>query len=69
MPEYECPYPDCSFKTKDVTDELAAVMLKIHAAVHKDSTSHQRPLAKRETVRRPVIAAGGRATVKNGRIF
>ena len=57
MPEYECPYPTCSFKTKDITDELAAVMLKMHAdGMH--STNQQKP-AKVESVCLPIVAAGG----------
>jgi hypothetical protein len=57
MPERRCPYPDCNFTTIDVTDDLAAVMLKIHAdGAH--SSSKGKP-AKVETVRRPTVSAAG----------
>ena len=57
MPERQCPYPNCSFTTTDVTDELAAIMLKIHAdGIHSNNNSRS---AKVESVRRPTISAGG----------
>ena len=56
MPVYQCPYPNCSFETKDVTDELAAVMIKVHAeGAHLSRTKP----SKVDRVRRPVIAAAG----------
>ena len=57
MPERRCPYPDCSYTTTDVTDELAAIMLKIHAdGIHSNTNSKA---AKVESVRRPTISTGG----------
>ena len=59
MPVHECPFSDCTFSTKDVSDELAAVTLRIHA---DDKHSYHRlshKPAKVESVRRPVISAGG----------
>ena len=59
MPVHECPFTDCTFTTKDVTDELAAVTLRIHADdKHSFRRVSQNP-AKVESVRRPVISAGG----------
>ena len=56
MPIHQCPYPNCSFVTKDITDELAAVMIKVHAeGAHLSRTKS----AKVESVRRPVLSAGG----------
>ena len=57
MPIYNCPYPDCAYRTANVSDELAAVMLRIHAEGAHLATQ-QKP-AKVETVRRPVIVSGG----------
>ncbi|MEL6802297.1 MAG: reverse transcriptase domain-containing protein, partial [Bacteroidota bacterium] len=57
MPVYNCPYPDCAYTTDDVTDQLAAVMLRIHAdGAH---SAPQQEAARVEKVRRPVIVSGG----------
>ena len=56
MPQYECPYPECTYTTGDINDELAAVMMRIHAEVH---ISSKQKAAKVDNVRRPVISAGG----------
>ena len=56
MPQHECPFPDCAYITNDISDELAAVMLRIHAEVHLSS---QQKAAKVENVRRPVVISGG----------
>ena len=59
MPRQQCPFPNCTFTTNDVTDELAAVMLKIHAeGAHLSLSASHKP-AKVESVRRPMISAGG----------
>ena len=59
MPIYKCPVSNCKFSTEDVSDALAAVVLKIHADdKHDRRTTTQKP-AKVESVRRPVISAGG----------
>ena len=59
MAKHQCPFPNCTYATNDITDELAAVMLKIHAeGTHLASASSQKP-ARVESVRRPVISAGG----------
>jgi hypothetical protein len=59
MPEHHCPYPNCGFKTKDISDELAAVMLKIHADGMHTANQQKPTKTKVESVRRPIIASGG----------
>ena len=59
MPKYNCPYPNCAYSTDNVSDELAAVMLRIHAEGAHLATQ-QKP-AKVETVRRPVVVSGAPA--------
>ena len=44
MPERNCPYPQCTFKTEDVTDALAAEILAIHRVTHTaPATSRKGP--------------------------
>lgn len=54
---HECPFPGCTYTTKDVTDELAAVVLKIHAEGYHIKLQ-QKP-TKVENVRRPTVVAAG----------
>lgn len=54
---HECPFPGCTYTTKDVTDELAAVVLKIHAEGYHIKLQ-QKP-TKVESVRRPTVVAAG----------
>ena len=56
MPKHQCPYPDCTYETKDISDELAAVMIKVHA---DGAHLHRNKPAKVENVTRPDISAGG----------
>ena len=57
MPTFECPYPECTFVTGDVKDELAVVLLNMHAnGVH--SSQNSKP-AKAEAVKRPTVSIGG----------
>ena len=57
MPIFECPYPDCTYATQDVKDELAIVMFNMHAAGAHNSQNN-RP-AKAEAVKRPTVSIGG----------
>ena len=52
MPVYSCPYPDCTYSTNDVNDELAAVMLRIHADgahTHSETNHAQTQLERSRT--------------------
>lgn len=75
MPVIQCPYPDCTYATGDITEALACTMLTIHASGAHQPTAPTAPaptapgpaLTNRtaaahgrvERVRRPVITAGG----------
>ncbi|KAK3737416.1 hypothetical protein QZH41_000674 [Actinostola sp. cb2023] len=62
MPKHQCPFPDCTYETADVTDELAAILISIHS-----TGSHTAPAAatttnfpaKFERVRRPTVSTTG----------
>lgn len=56
MPKHQCPYPNCTYETKDISDDLAAVMIKVHA---EGAHLNQNKSARVENVSRPVISAGG----------
>ena len=59
MPKHNCPFPGCTFVTNDCNDDLAAVVLKIHAeGVHLSQSSRHKPV-KVENVSRPIISTGG----------
>ena len=32
MPKIQCPYPECTYETEDVSNALAAVLLSVHSA-------------------------------------
>ena len=65
MPKHQCPFPACKFTTKDVSDDLAAVLIKVHAdGSHNVAKSKS---AKVENVRRPVISTGG--TIEDWQYF
>ena len=62
MPKHKCPFPECVYETEDVGDELAAVLISVHAkGAHTsppaDGTSSQ--TARIEKVRRPTISSAG----------
>ena len=62
MPKHKCPFPECVYETDDVGDELAAVLISVHAkGAHTsppaDGTSSQ--TARIEKVRRPTISSAG----------
>ena len=61
MPKYQCPFPECTYETDDVKDELAAVLLSVHSTgTHTDSPASAAPAAARvEKVRRPTVSAAG----------
>ena len=61
IPKYQCPFPECTYETKDVKDELAAVLLSVHSTgTHSASPASAAPAAtKVEKVRRPTVSAGG----------
>ena len=58
MPEIECPFPNCQYKTADVGEQLASTLLTTHSLVHT-LPNPQPTSAKLEKVRRPSIALGG----------
>ena len=62
MPKHKCPFPECVYETEDVGDELAVVLISVHAkGAHTsppaDGTSSQ--TARIEKVRRPTISSAG----------
>ncbi len=68
MPKIQCPYPECTYETEDVTDALAAVLLSAHSAgkhtVQPQATVTTQPqapttTARVEKVRRPTVTAAG----------
>ena len=56
MPKHHCPFPECTYETEDLSENLSAVMLTIHNGVH---TNTGNPSPKTEKIRRPTISAGG----------
>ena len=58
MPKHQCPIPDCTYETEDISEGLAAVMLTVHANGTHTSTGTPSQ-NKTEKVRRPTISAGG----------
>lgn len=56
MPKRNCPYPNCDFVTDDVNDDLAAILIKVHADGAHSTTGKS---AKVETVKRPTISSAG----------
>ena len=59
MPKHKCPFPDCTFETEDISNELAVLMLTIHNnGTHNIETNPAR-MCKVEKVKRPTICAGG----------
>ena len=61
MPKYQCPFPECTYETENVKDELAAVLLSVHSTgIHTASpASAAWAAAKVEKVRRPTVSAAG----------
>jgi len=64
MPVINCPFPSCEYVTPDVTDQLAATILQIHASgAHVTAPApriaHSNTAAKVEKVRRPTISTAG----------
>ena len=61
MPKYQCLFPECTYETEDVKDELAAVLLSVHSTgTHTASPASAAPAAARvEKVRRPTVSAAG----------
>ena len=64
MAKYKCPFPECTYETEEVKDELAAVLLSVHSAgTHTAQAGAAAPIvapnAKLEKVRRPTISAAG----------
>ena len=57
MPIFQCPYPDCTYVTPDVKDELAIVMFNLHAAGAHNSQNNKS--SKIEAVKRPTVSIGG----------
>ena len=61
MPKYQCPFPECTYETEDVKDELAAMLLLVHSTgTHTASPASAAPAAtKVEKVWRPTVSAAG----------
>ena len=61
MPKYQCPFPECTYETEDVKDEVAAVLLSVHSTgTHAASPTSAAPAAaKVEKIRRPTVSAAG----------
>ena len=55
MPQW--PFPNCNYDTGSVSDDLATVMLRIHADGAHSAPQHKP--AKVESVRRPTVVSGG----------
>ena len=71
MPIIKCPYPDCDFETEDVNNDLACVLLTMHAGAQHPTTTNgstatpPAPLSaaraapvRTERVKRPTISMG-----------
>ena len=69
MPKIQCPYPECTYETEDVSNALAAVLLSVHSAGAHDTHATQvtatpqqqtpTTTARVEKVRRPTISKAG----------
>ena len=60
MPKHKCPFPECTYETDDVEDELAAVLLTVHSnSPHLLITTSTQPTAKIERIRRPTLSSAG----------
>ena len=65
MPIINCPYPDCTYATGDITEALAITMLTIHATgVHPANAAtpnnqQAAPKPSPQKVKRPTITAAG----------
>ena len=60
MPVINCPYPDCTYATGDITEALASTMLTIHASgAHSVNTATTTTPCRIERVKRPIISAAG----------
>ena len=61
MPKYQCPFPECTYETENVKDELAAVLLSVHSTgIHTASLASAAPAAAKVVkVRRPTVSAVG----------
>ncbi|MEL6805700.1 MAG: hypothetical protein AAFO91_18165, partial [Bacteroidota bacterium] len=53
----QCPFPNCDYDTGSASDDLATVMLRIHADGAHSAPQHKP--AKVESVRRPTVVSGG----------
>ena len=58
MPQFDCPIPDCQFKTQDLEAAQAIIFLQIHATVHQTAAPQSQAPAP-EKIRRPTISASG----------
>ena len=61
MPKYQWPFPECTYETENVQDELAAVLLSVHSTgIHTASpASAALPATKVVKVRRHTASAAG----------
>ena len=62
MPTHKCPFTDCDFETDDVSDQLAATLLSIHASgdhAPGSASASTSSKVKVEAVRRPTISSAG----------
>ena len=60
MPKHKCPFPDCTYETEDISDEVAVVMITVHnSGVHTNTTTTTTQSCKVEKVKRPTIHTGG----------
>ncbi|CAB4041678.1 Hypothetical predicted protein, partial [Paramuricea clavata] len=62
MPKHKCPFPECTYKTEDISDELAVVMITIHntgAHTNTPAPTQLTQACKVERVKRPNVCAGG----------
>ena len=59
IPKYQCPFPECTYETEDVKDEVAAVLLSVHSTgTHAASPTSAAPATgKVEKIRRPTVSA------------
>lgn len=61
MPEVQCPFPGCDYKTADLDAPIVAALITAHSAVHPAAMAAAPigTIAKVERVRRPTITAAG----------
>ena len=60
MQAIECPYPDCSYITAEVSNKLAITLLQIHApVVATTNPTVTTPSVRVEKVRRPTMFSAG----------